>query len=134
MGYKCKHFVIQELVDSETYAQRGEKAWELLDDRILRYIDSVRDVFGPLTINNWHVGGDREWSGLRTVRSPYYSPYSQHSFGRALDAISFSVSAEEMRDWVLENKQLLPMGGVELGVNWLHVDLRNYDGVKTFTA
>jgi len=46
--YKCKHFGIKELVSEGTYNKRGEKAWQLLDDRILRTIDFLRETYGSI--------------------------------------------------------------------------------------
>lgn len=60
--YKCSHFKIQELVPPAIFEARGEKAWELLDERLLITLDRLRDRFGPITVNNWHSGKDREWS------------------------------------------------------------------------
>jgi len=133
--YKCEHFKIQELVPPKVYEDRGEKAWELLDERALRTIDCLRHDYGTCTINNWSYGGDRCWSGLRTVESPYYSPYSQHSFGRAFDCIFKHATAEEIRQDILENRRFYPhLSAMELGTSWLHLDCRNSAKIKVFRA
>lgn len=130
---KCKHFVIQELVDKKTYELKGEAAWELLDSRLLEMIDKLREKFGKMTINNWHWNGPRQWSGLRTKESPDYSPYSQHSFGRAVDIIPAETGVEEIRTYIKENPAEFPhIKGLEEDVAWLHVDCRNCDTLKTF--
>ena len=130
--YKCRHFRIQELVDRETFNIRGERAWELLDDRALVALDDVRDGLGPTTVNNWHIGGDREWSGLRTVKSPYYSPYSQHSFGRAFDCVFRDVTAEEARRYIVDKAPEF-ITAIEMNVSWLHFDVRNTKKLKKFS-
>mgnify|MGYP000698604211 CR=1 FL=1 len=138
--YKCKHFAIHELVPPKVYRDRGEKAWELMDERILQTIDKLRDRFGAAIINNYEFGGDRKWSGLRTSDSPWFSPYSQHTFGRAVDVIFRDVTAEEVReelrniyDQVLNN--VLPgITAVEEDVDWLHIDCRNCERIKWFNA
>ena len=103
MIYKCQYFKIHELVPPHVYKERGEKAWELIDDRILKTIDMLRKDLGEATINNYEFGGDRQWSGLRTPDSPFYSPYSQHTFGRAVDILFKDVSAETVRKFILNN-------------------------------
>ena len=127
--YKCKYFKIQEVVPPQVFHDRGEKAWQLLDDRILRVADLLREQFGTAIVNNWHVGGDYQWSGLRTPDSPYYSPYSQHTCGRALDIKFSNATAEEVRTWIKENEDVLWDLGIcvtlEEGVSWLHVDVRS---------
>lgn len=133
--YKCKYFKIQELVPEHVYAARGEKAWYLLDDRALKTLDKLRETFGPLICNSWSWGGNRKWSGLRTPESQYYSPYSQHTYGRAFDLISSQKTAEELREYVLNNQEEFPyIRGIELEVSWLHFDVGNRptDSIYTF--
>lgn len=134
--YVCKHFIIEELVPPHVYAERGEKAWELFDDRALITLDALRDKFGSITVNNWKWGGNRKWSGLRTPESPYYSPYSQHTFGRAFDCIFNKINTEDARHKVLKDRaELFPyITGVELKVSWFHFDCRNHTPVKVFSA
>jgi len=132
--YKCKHFKIQELVPQHVYEARGDKAWELLDTNALITLDLIRDAFGVTTVNNWHTGGERNWSGLRTSDSPYYSPYSQHSFGRAFDCIFSSRTTSQVRQAILNNRDEFPLlTAIELDTNWLHFDCRNTHRIKTFT-
>jgi len=133
--YTCKHFRIQELVPPAIYDARGEKAWELLDERLLITLDKLRDRYGPVTVNNWHSGRDREWSGLRTKDSPFYSPTSQHSFGRAADCLFSHTDAESVRQEILaapDDASFKLIGSIELGVSWLHVDVRNCERIKAF--
>jgi len=133
--YKCKHFFIQELVPKKVYQERGEAAWELLDDRALKTLDAIREQFGITIVNNWHKGGNRMWSGLRTPDSPWYSPYSQHTLGRAFDCVFNDISAEYVRCYILSHKdEFKYIRGVELGTSWLHFDVRNSQAIKTFTA
>jgi len=133
--YKCKHFAIHELVPPKVFDSRGEKAWELLDERLLITLDGLRKRYGSMTVNNYHWGKDREWSGLRTSDSPYYSPFSQHTFGRAADCLFAKKSAEEVRQDIFANPSdpiFKLIGSVELGVSWLHFDIRNCDRIKQY--
>lgn len=133
--YRCKNFSIEELVPQYVYLQRSENAWELLDEQLLRAIDRLRDRFGRMKINDWKWGGERQWSGLRTPESPFYSLYSQHTYGQAFDILPLDAEVDEVRGYILEHPEEFPeIGGIELGVNWLHVDGRNYSGIKTFEA
>ena len=133
--YKCNHFAIHELVPRNVFEDRGEKAWELLDDRLLITLDRLRERYGSMTVNNWHWGKDREWSGLRTKESPFYSPYSQHTFGRAADCLFAKTSVEQVRQDILSistDSTFEWIGSVELGVSWLHFDVRNCDRIKAY--
>ena len=135
--YKCKHFKIQELVSKRVYKDRGDKAWELLDARALETLDVLREHLDvSLTVNNWLWEGPRQFSGLRTYGTKYYSKYSQHSFGRAFDVVSNHITAEDMRQEILNNQEVFPhVGAIELGVSWLHFDVRNArgEGKEIFT-
>ena len=133
--YRCKHFIIQELVPPQVYEARGYKAWELIDVRLLMTLDRLRNRFGSMKINDWKWGGNREWSGLRTPNSPYYSPYSQHTFGRAADILFADITAEEVRQEILadpDNSSFDLIYSMELATSWLHIDVRNATRIKTF--
>lgn len=133
---KSKYFKIFELVPLHIYKKYGDKAFMFLDDRLLKSIDTLKEIFnkGTITINNYYWGGDRNWSGLRTPESPYYSPTSQHSFGRAVDCIFSKYDVEEVRKFIIDNPDKFPyIKGIELGVSWLHIDVRNSDEVILFS-
>lgn len=138
MTYKCKHFIIEELVDKETFEKTPEhKLWTVFDDRLLKSIDFLREEIGvPITINNWKWGGDRQWSGYRPPGSPYYSQWSQHSSGRSVDMIFKGIPAVEVRHRI---KKLLKQGKLNnitpsltfeekmkgKEITWVHMDIRN---------
>ena len=128
--YKCRHFIIQELVDEGTYNLYKEHfgrqhfetfLWKLFDQDLLRAIDDLRDKHGSCTVNNWHLGGDFSWSGLRHPASPWYSKGSMHSLGKAFDLKFAKVSADKVREGL---RSSAPAGitRVELGTSWVHID------------
>lgn len=132
--YKCAHFRIEELVPQHVFEDRGQQAWMLLDSAALIALDALREKFGPITVNNWVWGGDRQWSGLRTAQSPFGSQYSQHRFGRAFDCLFRDTTAEEARQYILANPCEFPLiTSMELGTSWLHFDTRNCDRIMTYT-
>jgi len=65
--YKCSYFKIQELVPSAIFNRRGEKAWELMDGRVLITLDRLRERYGLFTVNNWLSGEYR----VRCVVVPF---------------------------------------------------------------
>lgn len=137
--YTCKYFWAEEWVPPDVYTARGEKSWQLLDDRSLITADAIRKRYGKMIINNWKwitKGPKREWSGLRTEDSPVGSRFSQHRFGRAFDAIMLDVEVEEVRLDILNNtgrEEYKYIKGLELNINWLHIDVRNSNRLQTFT-
>ncbi|MGB2264140.1 MAG: hypothetical protein ACPH3C_03060 [Glaciecola sp.] len=130
--HRAEHFAIYELVPPDIHAKYGDFAHHFLDERALRVIDSIRKRYGPMTINSYIWGGDRSESGLRTPDCKHYSPTSQHAFGRAFDLIPSRVTAQEIRDdlidysiGVLKLPHSINSITVEDNVSWLHVDIRN---------
>jgi len=134
--YKPDNFTIQELVPQRVYFDRGNKAWELLDDRLLIALDEMREKFGPIIINTWHserlqaAYKLREWAGLRTEESPDGTRYSQHRFGRAADCLLPQFDVAEARSVIYEGK-ISYITAVE-EASWLHVDVRNCTPIKKF--
>ena len=139
--YKCKHFTIKELVSPRVYKKRGDKAWSLFDDRILKVADLLRDNFGVCIIND----GKFKNSGFRTSFSKWFRMFSQHTFGRALDMkfkdyTAISVRHDLINKWESKWKFLFKEIGVasitlECGdsVTWVHIDIRNApEGVNSF--
>lgn len=126
---QARYFKIHELVPKHIYQTRNEKAWELIDSRLIMLIDAIREDFGSATINNYAYGGERQWSGLRTPDSPWYSPTSQHSFGRAVDMLFKDYQAHEVREAIKANQDkyltICDTITIEDDVVWLHIDVRN---------
>ena len=132
---KSKYFHIHELVPPKIYKKYGDKAWRFIDSKIIQAIDKLKEVFneGTMTINNYYWNGDRQWSGLRTPDSPYYSPTSLHSMGRAIDAVFSKYDPEEVRQYIKGNiKQFDGIRGIEENISWVHIDTRNEDNVVLF--
>lgn len=124
-----QNFYLDEFIDEALYnsMQDKESLKNLIDPKMFLAAQRLRDFLGvPLTINNWASGGVRQWSGLRTSSSPYYSVTSMHSFGKALDIISTRMSAEAMRTRINYNYHLFRdvISRVEADVNWLHIDCK----------
>lgn len=125
---KARYFRIEELVTREIFKARGEKAWELIDERVVITIDKLREKFGPIIINTWHQGGVLDERGLRNFLHAEGTEYSQHKFGRACDCSFKAVTAEEVRQYVLKSYDEFPyITCVERDVSWFHFDVRNHN-------
>lgn len=108
------------------YESRPHILIGLLDKRLIAADQQLRNHFGAVTINNWWDGGTRNWSGIRTPDSSYFSPTSQHAFGRASDKIFSDASAEEVRLYIRMNWQEMGITCIEDNVSWVHSDIRWY--------
>lgn len=127
--YKTDYFAIEELVTPRHLEMFTEKQlWRMLDERILRAIDLLRQDLGPIIINNWKFGGRLDDCGLRLPDFyPEPSP-SQHLSGRAMDIHPRDYTPKETRQVILEN-QIRYRGfisRIEANTDtWVHIDVCN---------
>ncbi len=130
-----RYFSIKELVSEAVYLKYGETAWQFFDVRLLETLLFIREELDlPITINNWHLGGQFEQRGFRentcdlvyikTLNDAIYC--SAHVTGQAIDFDVKVMSAEAVRKWLIENQDLLPHNiRLEYGINWVHLDCRD---------
>ena len=133
---KSKYFKVYEIVPKKMYRHYGEKAWRYVDTRLIETIDMLKEHFndGAMIINDYHWGGEREWSGIRTPESPYYRYGSQHSYANAVDIVFTKYSADEVRKYIMDNQDKFPhIKGLEI-TSWTHCDFRNEDEIVIFDA
>lgn len=132
VNYRPANFVIQELVPPDVYQARGERAWELLDVYALITLQRIREVFGPITVNNWHAGGAYKESGLRSFTTSTGAKFSQHRFGRAFDCKG-EKTPREMADYILAHPERFPylttIENPDATPTWMHFDTRNHHRV-----
>lgn len=133
--YQPKHFRAEELVPPEIMTELKTEALLVMDYRILKTIDTLREYFNkPIIINTWHVGyGDRFYSGYRPFNLAIGARYSQHKFGRAVDCLIVGVKDYNyVRREILSNQNHFSyVTCIEDKVNWLHIDCRatNVQGI-----
>jgi len=127
-----KHFKVQEFVPRDVYQYLGDDALRLIDPRLIEVMEWLRDELNaPITINNWHLGGQFQQRGLRPntseiVRSKKTLYLSAHCFGMAADFDVQGMTAEQVRRWIYANKELMPHAvRLESKVNWVHLDVSN---------
>lgn len=134
--YTCKHFGIKELVSDIAYAKQSERCWRFLDPIALKGIDTLREIYGSCTINDWAWGGTFRYSGLRLQDElPQSSQFSAHRFGRAFDLKFDAATPEQVRQDIL-NGVINVRGLTELELDtptWVHVAFNtNVTGLLTF--
>lgn len=131
---KSPYFSIKELVCKHVYERYGEKAAMFLDDKLIETLNVIREqiLCTPMTVNNWHSGGNFTQRGLRcnicelvknkTDAGRLY--LSAHMLGKAVDCNADGMTAQEARRLIIEKQELLPYPiRLEDGVSWLHIDL-----------
>lgn len=132
--YKCKHFVIKELVNPALLAKIGEQtAWTMFDERLLRMADEIRRKYGPCTVN---ASGLTD-CGLRDPQSTTGAKYSMHKIGRALDLHIRSIELQyagnrpaKIKAYNRVREELMMLSQFDLlnfenNISWLHIDTGN---------
>jgi hypothetical protein len=133
---KSIYFTLQELVPPEVYSARGEKAWELLDPRLIETIDAIWAHTGAFVVNDWHKGGSYKESGLRSAGTSTGAQYSQHKRGCGVDAKHKTMTVKELFDFIMANQHLFPhltcIEDIASTPTWLHLDCRNpsWEGIR----
>jgi len=123
------HLFLDEYIPKELYLKYEKNSYlliGLIDRNLVKADQLLRSRFGMVTINNWWNGGDRQWSGLRTIESDYFSPTSQHTFGRASDKLFKTVTSLEVLNYISVNYKTLGINCIESNVAWVHSDVRCY--------
>jgi len=135
------NFSLLEFIPQTIYKKWGDKSVQFLDMRIVHFAQAVRDNLKmPIVINNWHLGGKYQESGLRAFNTKTGASMSQHKFGRAVDLKIAdgkggvrSDSGEILRKHVQDNwdryKQWITTTEADTDT-WAHFDCR-YTGMDT---
>lgn len=137
-----KYFDCREFVDQRTWGIRGVKSAELIDPKIVRICDLIREKTGvPVTVNNWHFAKPGETvykaSGYRAIWEKVGGQLSQHRCGRAADVKVKGLMPLQVFQIIEENKAefqaagLTTMEDLKYTTTWLHVDCRPRLGGST---
>ena len=128
-----ENFLLQEFIPKSIYDRFGVNSIWFIDDRIIKVAQYFRDKYNlPITINDWHTGGNRQYSGFRPPDCEIGAELSQHRAGRACD-LKFlgqdDISIDDIRENIRANqKEFYDIGlrAVEEGTDtWLHLSVQN---------
>ena len=132
--YKPKNFVLKELVSPIILNTYGDKAWEFLDERLLKNIQFIRDSLAkPIRVNNGTTYKNRCFDAVEERKTGT----SQHNMGRAIDFDVVGMTAEQVRKWISDNYTKFPEPNIwiEKNTSWIHMDVRysNNKGLYMFS-
>ena len=109
------------------------KLWGVFDNRLLFTMDRLRKRYGPMVANDWYWDGVNNYRGWRPTDCEVGAEFSQHKYGRAVDLKPVKVSVDEIREDILADpfhEDFKYIACLEMGVSWLHLDVRNHDKAK----
>ncbi len=128
-----KYFVLQEFINPNDFAEHKEKSIELIDERLVKIADFIREKTGkPVTINNWHTGGTYKESGLREANTTTGAKKSAHKIGKAIDVKVVGMLGKDWYEFVKKYaKELYQLGArriedKSLATTWLHIDTKEH--------
>lgn len=124
---KSKYLSIRQLVPPEIYDERGDRAWELIDEEFLVLLDLIWEKCGEYVINDWHEGGNYKESGGRSAGTSTGAKLSMHKFFRAGDLKPKKGTVREFHEKIRTMPGLgdFTMEDIESTPTWVHVDKRN---------
>jgi hypothetical protein len=127
-----KWFDVVEFVDQRTWQALGWKAACLIDPRIVRVCDLIREKAGaPVWVNNWFTrNGKFDSSGYRAPWDSTGGKLSQHRRGCAADVKVVGLKPPQVLDLILANSTEFEAAGLTTIENlrftptWVHLDTR----------
>jgi len=135
MALIAENFIIEELVCKDVFDRFGQTAWQFFDPRLIITLDWIRNRLNkPVFINSWDSGGKFDERGYRCIQCSlvqkaitqkrlYVSP---HMLGQGADLDVQGMVAEEIRQWLIKNKNIIPYPiRLEDGVSWVHCDVQD---------
>ncbi|AUR82904.1 hypothetical protein NVP1029O_71 [Vibrio phage 1.029.O._10N.261.55.A7] len=142
------NFKVKELVSEYTYSLHGEKAIQLIDRELIKFLDFFHGFcanhFGgkcSMIINDWSWRkGGFQYRGLRDVK--YYGAAdkfdksrSRHKVGMCADFDVYingqRIAPDVIRKLIIDNYQRLGFENIrfiEEGVNWVHISTEATEG------
>ena len=127
---------IRELVDHQTFLTLGQKAWQLIDMRLLETLNQIKDAYGyTMVINTWFMqdwqrfGEMREFSCFRPNTSTVGKPDGAHYRGMGVDILFFDaggnlINSDTIRQKLMADCAKFPwIRCLEIGISWVHIDV-----------
>ena len=128
-----QYFEVKELVCPHTYQRYGENAWQFLSTCYLETLLVIREqiLAAPMYCNTSNLNQRGLRCNLCPIVSNKQSLYlSAHILGKAGDFTVRGLTAEEVRNKIIQNAHLLPYPiRMEKNVTWLHIDTLPKNGI-----
>jgi len=129
------YFSLNEIFCPEVVKHYGEFAWNFLDVRLSITLEAIRMRLNKVIyVNDYAVHGKMTQRGFRCVQCQLMKDVYKsgelftdpHALGKAMDFSVEGLVAEEVRQYIIKNRNLWPYPiRLENSVNWVHLDLYN---------
>jgi len=105
-----KNFYEDELIPPAIYNNRRLKNEWFIDKQTLKIQQSIRDYYGPITINNWWHGGPTKYRGYRHPACKVGSKLSMHRHMKAADNVPKECEAKKIVDDIIYFNRMIMTG------------------------
>lgn len=136
-----EHFELEEFINPADFAEHKENSIDLIDKKLIDIAEFIRtNTKKPVTINNWHTGGQYKESGLREQNTTTGAKKSAHKSGKAIDVKIKGWGGTEWYNWVRINAKTLYQLGARriedksLATTWLHIDTKEHGEPNVITV
>lgn len=122
-----KNLYLDEYIPKDLYlSSTQEELIKLINPKLIKSDQMLRDIFGLVTINNWWNGGDRNYSGYRPANCKIGARFSDHKKGTASDKLFKNATANDVRKYICENDNYKKLGitKIEMNVSWVHTSVQ----------
>jgi hypothetical protein len=125
-----ENYDVREFVPKETFDKFGDKAIWFVNPNLVKFAEWLSEQFGVhAVVNNWHTGGQYQYSGYRPPTYTQGAKESQHRCHNATDNKVAGVDPERVREEIRNNfKDLHDKFGITTiekdCPTWTHVDCR----------
>lgn len=132
MMYRCRYFSIEELVAPELLEALGEdKCWDLIPEIVKLTLDRIRAEYASaygdtIKINDWHIGGNYKYSGVRPKNCPIGAKYSRHKQWLAFDIKPWKGDIENLQEIITTFDSDFNLSRVEsfdYTPTWIHIEI-----------
>jgi len=105
-----RNFFEDELIPPAIYNNKRLKNEWFIDKGTLKIQQSIRNYYGPMTVNNWYHGGIFRYRGYRNPSCPEGSKLSMHRHMKAMDNDPADCPATKIIDDIIKYNKLLKNG------------------------
>jgi len=121
-------FRIEELVDKFTFEKLGANAIWMLNSNAVANLIKLRKAIGkPITVNNYHLGGNLSNRGYRSIYSTTGAKFSQHRVGNGFDINVKGMEVSEVNEFIFDNYAsfgITTIESIKYAPTWTHIDFR----------
>lgn len=140
------NFILQELVHPSVYETWGDSSVDFLNKHMVEMLQLLRNETGSrLVVNDWHIDGPYQDSGLRLPNGVVGSMMSKHKFGCACDVKPIELTTDDLLDEIeahpakyygitrIENIEYTRTSRGVHGKDWIHIEFGDRSGdIKVF--